>query len=149
MSYTDLQHLSNSEFKRLCGVSRNTFAQMVEVLRPALSRAGQRGGQNKLKTEDQLLVTLEYWREYRSQFHIGNSWGLHETTVGRIVRKVEDLLVKCGKFRLPSKRALYQPGWEWKVMVVDVGEMEIERPKKNKNDTIVASKNAIRLKLNC
>ena len=50
--------------------------------------------------------------------------------MGRIVRKVEDLLVKCGKFRLPSKRALYQPGWEWKVMVVDVGEMEIERPKK-------------------
>ena len=47
MSYIDLQHLSNSEFKRLCGVSRNTFAQMVEVLRPALSRAGQRGGQNK------------------------------------------------------------------------------------------------------
>ena len=130
MFYTDLQQLSNSEFKRLCGVSRNTFAQMVEVLRADLERAGQRGGQNKLSTEDQLLVTLEYWREYRSQFHIGTSWGLHETTVGRIVRKIEDLLVKGGKFRLPSKRALYQPGWEWKVMVVDVGEMEIERPKK-------------------
>ena len=59
MSYTDLQQLSNSEFKRLCGVSRNTFAQMVEVLRLDLERAGQRGGQNKLGTEDQLLVTLE------------------------------------------------------------------------------------------
>ena len=59
MSYIDLQHLSNSVFKGLCGVSRNTFAQMVEVLRPALEKAGQRGGQNKLKTEDQLLVTLE------------------------------------------------------------------------------------------
>lgn len=66
MFYTDLQHLSNSEFKRLCGVSRNTFAQMVEVLRPDLERAGQRGGQNKLSTEDQWLVTLEYWREYRA-----------------------------------------------------------------------------------
>ena len=120
-------------------------------------RQGRRGGQNKLSVEDQLLVTLEYWREYRSQFHIatrdfgGNnssrnsltSWGLHETTVGRIVRKVEDLLIKCGKFRLPSKRALYQPGWEWKVMVVDVGEMEIERPKKNKNNITVASNTAI------
>ena len=89
----------------MCGVSRNTFTEMVEVLRSKLERHGQRGGQNKLSVEDQLLVTLEYWREYRSQFHIGNSWGLHETTVGRIVRKVEDLLVKCGKFRLPSKRA--------------------------------------------
>lgn len=27
MSYTDLQHLSDTEFKRLCGVSRDTFAQ--------------------------------------------------------------------------------------------------------------------------
>ncbi len=144
MPYTELQRLSTGEFKRLCGVSRETFNDMVEVLRPHLERQGQRGGQNKLRVEDQLLVALEYWREYRSQFHIGTSWGLHETTVGRIIRKVEDILVKCGKFRLPSQRQLYQPGWQWKVLVVDVGEMEIERPQKNRNATTVASKNVIR-----
>lgn len=105
-----LQHLylSAAEFKRLCGVSRDTFGQMVEVLRPHLERQGQWGGQNKLSTEDQLLVRLEYWREYRSQFHIATTWGLDETTVGRIVKKVEDLrFIKCGKFRLPSKRQMY------------------------------------------
>ncbi len=144
MSYSDLQYLSTGEFKRLCGVSRDTFSEMVKVLRPHLERQGQRGGQNKLSTEDQLLVTLEYWREYRSLFHIGTSWRLHETTVGRIVKKVEDLLVKCSKFRLPSKRQMYQPGWESKVMVVDVSEMEIERPQKNRNVTTVASKNVTR-----
>lgn len=149
MAYIDLQHLSAAEFKRLCGVSRDTFGEMVEVLRPHLERQGQRGGQNKLSTQDQLLITLEYWREYRSQFHIGSSWGLHETTVGRIIRKIEDILVKCAKFRLPSKRQLYQPGWEWKVMVVDVGEIEIERPQKNSNATTVASKSATRSKHNC
>ncbi len=140
MTYIELQHLSDGEFKRLCGVSRNTFAEMVEVLCPHLQRQGQRGGQNKLSTEDQLLVALEYWREYRSQFHIGVSWGLHETTVGRIVKKVEDLLIECGKFRLPSQRQLYQPGWEWKVMVVDVGKVEIERPQKNRSATTVGNK---------
>jgi hypothetical protein len=72
------------------------------------------------------------------------SWGLHETTVGRIVRKVEDLLIKSGKFRLPSQRQLYQPGWEWKVRVVDVGEVEIERPQKNKDATTAASSTATR-----
>lgn len=143
MAYQDLQSLSAGEFKRLCGVSRETFGEMVEVLRPQLERQGKRGGQNKLSVEDQLLVALEYWREYRSQFHIGTSWGLHETTVGRIIRKVEDILVKCGKFRLPSQRQLYQPGWEWKVFIVDAGEVEIERPKKNRNVTTVASRNAI------
>lgn len=143
MSYTDLQSLSAEEFKRLCGVSRETFGKMVEVLRPQLERQGKRGGQNKLSVEEQLLVALEYWREYRSQFHIAISWGLHETTVGRIIQKVEDVLVKGGKFRLPSQRQLYQPGWEGKVFVVDAGEMEIERPKK-KNTTTVVSRNAIR-----
>ncbi|EKQ69908.1 hypothetical protein OsccyDRAFT_1526, partial [Leptolyngbyaceae cyanobacterium JSC-12] len=69
MSYTELQRLSTGEFKRLCGVSRETFSDMVEVLRPHLERQGKRGGQNKLRVEDQLLVALEYWREYRSQFH--------------------------------------------------------------------------------
>ncbi len=63
MSYTDLQNLSTTQFKRLCGVSRDTFDNMVEVLRPDLERQGRRGGQNKLSVEDQLLVTLEYWRE--------------------------------------------------------------------------------------
>ena len=76
-----LQQLSDVEFKRLCGVSRNTFEEIVKVLHPDLKRSCQRGGQNNLSTQDQLLVTLEYWREYRSQFHIAKSWGLHETTV--------------------------------------------------------------------
>jgi len=144
MQYRELEHLSHREFKRWCGVSRGTFREMVEVVRPHLDRQGRRGGQAKLSVEDQVLVALAYWREYRSQFHIGVSWGLHETTVGRIVRKVEDLLIKSGKFRLPSQRQLYQPGWEWKVMVVDVGEVEIERPQKNKDATTAASSAATR-----
>ncbi len=141
MPYTDLQQLSAVEFKRLCGVTRKTFNKMVEKVQPHLERQGRRGGQNKLSAEDQLLVTLEYWREYRSQFHIAASWGLHETTVGRIIKKVENVRLKSGTFSLPSQRSLYQPGEERTVMIVDVGEMEIERPKKNKNNIIVVSKN--------
>jgi hypothetical protein len=144
MPYKELETLSGAEFKRLCGVPRATFREMVEVVRPHLERQGQRGGQAKLCAEDQLLMVLEYWREYRSQFHIGVSWGVHETTVGRIVRKVADRLIKCGKFRLPSQRQLYQPGWEWKVLMVDVGEMAIERPKKNRSVTTVASRSVTR-----
>jgi len=65
VSYTELQSLSAGEFKRL-GVTE-TCGEMVEVLRRTWS-ASRRGGQNKLSVEDQLLVALEYWREYRSQF---------------------------------------------------------------------------------
>lgn len=73
MPYTDLQNLSATEFKCGCGVSHEIFNDMVEVLRTHLERQGQRGGQNKLSVEDQLLVSLEYWHEYRSQFHIATS----------------------------------------------------------------------------
>jgi len=53
MRYTELQHLAAAEFKRLCGVSWESFSEMVEVLRPQLARQGQRGRQAKLNVEDQ------------------------------------------------------------------------------------------------
>jgi hypothetical protein len=44
---------------------------------------------------------------------------------------VETLLVKSGRFRLPGKRQLQQQDAAWDVVVVDVTEVAIERPKKN------------------
>ena len=34
MPYTEIQHLSATEFKRLYGLRRETFNEMVEMLRP-------------------------------------------------------------------------------------------------------------------
>jgi DNA-directed RNA polymerase specialized sigma subunit len=85
MTYEQLRNLNPKEFKRLCGVQEKTFNRMVEVLQPDLQRTGKRGGQPKLSVEEQLLITLEYWREYRTYFHIGKSRGIHESTVCRIV----------------------------------------------------------------
>jgi hypothetical protein len=138
MTYERLKELKRSEFKRRCGVHPETFEKMVDILQPALERQGKRGGQNKLSVQDQLLLTLEYWREYRTQFHIGQTWGVSEATVCRTVRKVENLLIRSGEFRLPGKKQLHQPAYEWKVLVVDVTEVPIERPKKNSVATIAA-----------
>ncbi|MFM7906435.1 MAG: transposase family protein [Microcystis sp.] len=52
----------------------------------------------------QLLITSEYWREYRTYFHLGNSWGINESTAYRIVRKVENILIKSGLFNLLKKK---------------------------------------------
>lgn len=75
MTYEQLKDVKPSAFKRRSGVQPQTFEQMVEILRPHLDRRGKRGGQAKLSVEDQLLIVLEYWREYRTYFHIGSSWG--------------------------------------------------------------------------
>lgn len=138
MTYEHLKHLKPSEFKRRCGVHPETFDGMVEVLRPELDRRGKRGGQAKLRVEDQLLVVLEYWREYRTQFHIGSSWGLSESAVCRLIQRVEALLLASGRFRLPGKKQLYQEAYTWQVLVVDVTESPIERPKKNSAPSTVA-----------
>lgn len=130
MTYKQLKHLKSGAFKRRCGVHPETFEQMVEILHPYLDRSGKRGGQCKLSVEDQLLLVLEYWREYRTQFHIATSWGLSESAVCRLIQKVERLLMDSGKFRLPGKKQLYQQACSWSVLVVDVTESAIERPKK-------------------
>jgi hypothetical protein len=48
MRYREMEHLSKPKLKRLCRVSRETFSEMVAVLRPHVDRQGQRGGQAKL-----------------------------------------------------------------------------------------------------
>jgi hypothetical protein len=143
MTYQQLKHLKPSAFKRRCGVRPEIFTQMAEVLQPYLDRSGKRGGQCKLSVEDQLLLVLEYWREYRTQFHIATTWGLSESAVCRLIQKVETQLIKSGKFRLPGKKQLYQNASQWSVVVVDVTESPVERPKKNSELTTAARKSTI------
>lgn len=130
MTYEQVKTLKPTEFKRLCGVYPDTFKDMVTVLKAEKVWQKKTGRPSKLSTEDQLLITLEYWREYRTYFHRGNSWGVNESTAYRIVRKVENILIKSGLFNLPGKKALLESNSEIEVIVVDVSEQEIERPKK-------------------
>lgn len=129
MNYDELQKLSPPAFKRICGVSHQTFKTMLDILNPHLERKGKRGGQNKLSVENQLIISLQYWREYRTQLHIAVDFGISEATVCRIIQKVENLLVCSGQFRLAGKNHLQKLETEV-VAIVDVSEVEIERPKK-------------------
>nr|WP_322681670.1 transposase family protein [Nostoc sp. DedQUE03]MDZ7977165.1 transposase family protein [Nostoc sp. DedQUE03] len=88
-------------------------------------------------------MTLEYWREYRTYFHIGQSWGVNESTVYRIIRKIEDKLSKSKAFTLPGKKKLTSSNYQLEVVVVDVTESPIERPKKNKKSFTVEKRNSI------
>lgn len=132
MTYEQVKNLKPEDFKRLCGVRPETFAQMVEVVQ-AQSQAKQKTGRpGKLSLEDQLLLTLEYLREYRTYFHIGQSWGVNESTAYRIIRKIEDALMASRAFTLPGKKKLQATDTKIEVVVVDVTETPIERPKKTK-----------------
>jgi hypothetical protein len=137
MRYETIEHLKDSAFKRLTGVQRKTFDQMLKVVEKGLRNFGR---PSKLRRADQLLMTLMYWREYRTEFHIAQSYGVSEATVCRTIRKVENALVRSGKFRLPGKKAFQASNTVFEVVLVDVSEQPIERPKKVKNGIIVAKR---------
>lgn len=63
MTYKQIKNLGEKEFKRLCGVKPKLFEEMLQVLKEKSIKGRPRGGQTKLALEDQLLMTLEYWRE--------------------------------------------------------------------------------------
>ena len=47
-------------------------------------------------------MVIEYWREYRTYYHIGLDWGLSESAVCRTVYKIENILISSRKFSLPG-----------------------------------------------
>lgn len=145
MLYEKLKNLSAANFKRYCGVERKTFDKMCAVVRQkSVARRLVSGRPPKLSTEDQILLTLEYWREYRTMFHLSCNWGISESAVSRIVTKVEDLLSESREFALPRAKRDENFAPDIEIVVVDVAETEIERPKKSKKDIILARKSGTR-----
>jgi len=117
---------------------------MVDILRKADSLKKSKGGRkNKLKLEDQLLMSLEYLREYRTYFHIGQSYGISESSAYKAVKWVEDTLIKHPDFALPGRKALMKSDVDYEVVLVDATESPIERPKKNKNSITQARRKSI------
>jgi hypothetical protein len=139
MRYEEIKNRSDKDFKRLTGVEHQTFKHMVAVLENEMPNFGR---PPKLERADQLLMTLMYWREYRTQFHIAQAYGVSESAVCRTIQKVEDALMNSGQFRLPGKKALQPSDTVIEIILVDVTEQPIERPKKNNIGTTVARRNA-------
>ncbi len=143
MRYETVQPLSAKDFKRSTGVQRRTFEQMLAVIEKALRDFGR---PSKLSRADQLLMTLMYGREYRTEFHIGLTYGVSESTVCRTIQKVEDALIKSQQFHLPGKKKLAASDTEIEIVLMDATEQPIERPKKDSADTIAVKRSATRKK---
>ena len=141
MRYEAVKELDAEGFKRLSGVKPEVFDKLVEVLKAAEAKKRKAGRPSKLSVEDKLLLTLSYWREYRTQFHLAASYAIHESSANRIITQVEDVLIRSGVLSLPKRREVAQTPWT--VVLVDATETPIERPKKNKNAITAGKRNAI------
>ena len=140
--YEKSHKLSDSEFKRLIGVQRETFAEMLQILRKAYAYIHQsRGRKSKLSLEEMLFVTLKYLRQYPTMKELAFEYNVAESTIHRTITWVEDTLIRSQKFTLPNRKALVQSDSSIEFVLVDVTESPIERPKKNKRTTTLARKN--------
>jgi hypothetical protein len=141
MRFEQIKILDDERFRRLTGVKRATFNKMADIIKEADVAKKARGGRkNKLCIEDQLLISLEYIREYRTYFHIGQSYGISESSAYKTVKFVEDTLIKHPDFALPGRKALVKSDVEYEVVLIDATETPIERPKKGKSTSILARK---------
>ena len=100
---------------------------MVEVLHDGLRAFGR---PPDLCLEDRLLRVLMYWREHRTQEHIGETYGVSESTVSRTVKQFEDPLIRGERSHLPGKKALRGSDTAFEVVLIDATECPCERPKK-------------------
>ena len=142
--YENIKDNKEASFKAVSVVTPTTFCAMLEVVKTAYAAAHRnRGRHRKLSCEDMLLMTLEYYKEYRTLECIGASYGLKKTNVGKTIKWVEDALLASGLFSLPSKRKLMESNPEIEVIVVDTTETPIQRPKcpKKQKDYYSGKKN--------
>jgi predicted DNA-binding protein YlxM (UPF0122 family) len=135
MYWENIKSLPSEKFKRLTGVTYATFKLMVKEVKQEQDKINKKKGDNrrrpyKLGIEDQILMMLMYYREYRTLFHIGETYGIHESNVSKNIRRIENILKKCKKLELPGKKKLSGTNHQYEVIIVDATESPIERPKK-------------------
>ena len=77
-------------------------------------------------------------------FHISIAYGVSETMVCRIIQDMESALLQHKDFHLPRKKVLTQLGNNFEIVLIDVAETPIERPKKGtqekRSDTLSSRK---------
>ena len=145
--YERALQLNQAQFRRKTGVDLETFAEMEAVLHERETSKRKSGRPPALPVGAHLIFTLEFWREYRTSFHLGQDWDIHETTVGRTVGRVEEALLKSGRFSLPGKKTLKDADTVFTAVVVDVSEVPCERPNKKQRAWYSGKKKRHTLKL--
>jgi Helix-turn-helix of DDE superfamily endonuclease len=144
MRWEVVRNWKEPSFKRLVGVPPDLFRKMAEYLAKRRMVSGhkvdgaKRGPKPRLCVEDELLMMLMYYREYRSFLHISSTYALSEMQTRRIIARTEEELIRSKLFALPGKKKLVERGTNIEMVLVDVSEHAIERPKKNSGATIQA-----------
>ncbi|MBW3058820.1 MAG: IS5/IS1182 family transposase [Spiroplasma poulsonii] len=142
MNNNKFNTLNDREWLRLTGIKKSTFNKMLDILKVAEIEKFKKGGKtNKLSLENRLLMTLLYWREYQTYFHLGKSFDISEANCYRNIKWIEDILIKNSDFQqLAGKKALINDYFNDKTIIIDATETPIQRPKKGQKQSYSGKK---------
>jgi len=99
-----------AEFTRLVGVSYGTFQIIFDKLNLQIARfkaekpIRERGRKSSLKTEDQLLLTLIYLRQYHTFLQLGEMFSISESYAQKRYQFISSQLLKV--LEVPDKQTL-------------------------------------------
>ena len=142
-SRTSILNRQPQVFRNLTGIPVKKFNQLYFELLPIYNQTEKRkfnkkknpqrkigGGRKKeLNLEDQLLLTLIYYRHYVSQSFLGLIFNLDNSNISRRIRYIEPQLGKI--FRIPTRKIENELTEEEIVeYFIDATEQQINRPKK-------------------
>ncbi len=130
-----LSKYSASSFKRATGIHKPVFLKLVQIITDYKfkhRKDPKKGRKSVLIIEDQLMMVLMYLREYRTLYHVLLTCDLSESTVCETIKSIENNIIKDSRYHLPGKKALLDTGKPIEVVLVDVSESPVERPKKTK-----------------
>jgi Mn-dependent DtxR family transcriptional regulator len=145
-AYEKIQKLGDKEFKRITGVSRELYEKMLKRLKEQYTQDHIGGGAPGQPVELRLTLALEYWREYRTYEHMSNDHQLPKSTINEMVLWVEYALSEDAEFKLDDLRERFKPceESEAEIIIVDVEEQPIERPKVEQEKSYSGKKNGTR-----
>ncbi len=135
-----IKNLKEKDYRKIFGVTKAIFDEMLEVLEEAYKQQHKQGGHPlKLSVLDKLIIMLGYYRDYRTMESIAFDYGVAKSTIHASICWAEETLVKSQRFSLPSKKALVE-NLDIEVVLIDATECEIERPQKNRKNTTPAKR---------
>lgn len=141
--YDNYQKFNKAKFRRLVGVDKDVFIQILDLFKTYVSKHwNKRGRKGEFRLEDKLLLTFRYLRDYPSFISLANEFSISEGYANKIFTKVSFALVKV--LKLPNLDELKDLKLD--TVIIDVSEQRTERPKKNKKKNIQVNKKLILIK---
>jgi hypothetical protein len=118
-------------FNRLVGMKVKDFESILEKLAPlwqkkVLATYKRPGRDFKLELADMLMMLLIYYRSYITQEFLGHLFGIDDSRVCRLIKRIEPLLA-C---TVAIRKDRHLSPEEVENLIIDATEQPIERPKR-------------------